>query len=397
MRFLTAGESHGIKLTVIVDQYPGGVAIDPSFFNKELQRRKVGYGRGKRMEIEKDEVVFTSGVRFGETTGAPITMEIANLDHKNWLSIMEPFSPPTKIKSIVTPRPGHADFAGGVKYKREDLRDILERASARETAARVAVGALAKTLLKLFNIEIFSFVYEIGGVGTDLEMTLKKILMKKKDIRKLHSLAEENDLRMPLKDRDSVYRTIDRAKKEGTSLGGVFCVIAKGVPPGLGSHIQYDLRADSYISGLLMSIPAVKAVIIGGGLFSSVLTGKDFHDALFYSRKRGVYRKTNFAGGIEGGITNGEDLVFTCFMKPIPTLLSPFPSVNLKNLKEELSVYERSDITAVPACSIVGEAMLAIGVAKLFLDKFGRDTLSDIRHNFDSYLASISHLWKKSI
>lgn len=396
MRFLTAGESHGPKLTVIVDKFPGGVTIDPSFFNKELLRRKVGYGRGKRMQIENDKVIFTSGIRFGVTTGAPIALEIENLDHKNWKGIMEPFCKETDERSIYNPRPGHADLAGVIKYKRKDIRDILERASARETAARVAVGTLAKTLLKSFGIDIFSFVYEIGGEGLHFENTLQSVLKKKVNVKDLHDLAEENDLRLPKKDRKKVYERIDLAKKEGTSLGGIFCVAAKGVPPGLGSHTQYDLRLDGILSGLLMSVPAVKLVSVGGGYLSSKLSGKEIHDAIYYSKSHGVYRKTNFAGGIEGGITNGEDIILTCFMKPIPTILSPLHSVNLITLKEEKAVYERSDVTAVSACSIVAEAMLAIGIANALMDKFGSDTLSEIKTNYTAYLASISRLWKKS-
>lgn len=397
MRFLTAGESHGAKLTVIVDSFPGGVQLDPSFFNAELKRRKVGYGRGKRMQIEEDNVTFTSGVRFGETTGAPISMEIENLDHKNWKGIMEPFANKNEEKAIYKPRPGHADLPGVIKYHREDVRDILERASARETAARVAVGALAKCFLKNFGIEIYSFVWEIGGVGLNFEKSLKLILHKKIKPLELHNTAEKNDLRMPLEDRKHVYERIDKAKAEGTSLGGVFTVVASNVPPGLGSHIQFDTKLDGQLSMLLMSIPAVKLVSIGGGFFSSKFTGKQFHDAIFYSTKRGVYRKTNYAGGIEGGITNGEDIVLTCFMKPIPTMLTPLPSFNLKTLTSENAVYERSDVTAVPACSVVAEAMLAIGIANVFMDKFGKDSLAEIKQYYNDYQKSISKLWKKSI
>jgi len=397
MRFLTAGESHGPKLTVIVDSIPGGVPLDPSFFNSELKRRKIGYGRGKRMQIEEDKVTFTAGVRFGETTGSPVAMEIENLDHKNWKGIMEAFAQKNKERAIFRPRPGHADLPGIIKYHREDIRDILERASARETASRVAVGALAKSFLKLFGIEIYSFVWEIGGVGVNFEKGLKSILKKKLLPAELHNLAEKNDLRMPIADRKKVYDAIDNAKKEGTSLGGVFTVVATNVPPGLGSHIQYDTRLDGVLSMLLMSIPAVKLVNVGGGIFSSKYSGKDYHDAIYYSSKRGVYRKTNYAGGIEGGITNGEDVVFTCFMKPIPTMLTPLSSFNLKTLTAEEAVYERSDVTAVPACSVVAEAMLAIGIANAFMDKFGKDNITEIKQCFLDYQTSISKLWKKSI
>lgn len=396
MRFLTAGESHGPKLTLIVDRFPGGVKIDPSFVNAELKRRKVGYGRGKRMQIETDKVIFTAGVRFGETTGAPIAMEIENLDNVNWRGIMDIFGEENDKRAIYKPRPGHADLPGIMKYKRKDIRDILERASARETAARVAVGAIAKSFLKCFDISVYSVVWEIGGTGLKFKKELDMILKKKKDFANLHIQAEENDLRMPLNDRTKVYERIDKAKKEGDSLGGIFTVVVRGLPPGIGSHIQYDMRLDGILSSLLMSIPAVKAVFVGGGIFSSEKGGRNFHDAIFYSKRKAVYRKTNYAGGIEGGITNGEDIVFTCFMKPIPTMLTPLPSFDIKNMTEDAAVYERSDVTAVPACSVVAESVLAIGITSAFLEMFSFNSLSSIKANYQNYITSIAHLWKKS-
>lgn len=396
MRYLSAGESHGKKLTVILDGYPGGVVIDPSFVQRELFRRKVGYGRGKRMEIESDSVVFTSGIRFSETTGAPITIEIENRDFENWQDVMSPFAEKVEKRAIYKPRPGHADFPGMLKYERSDIRDILERASARETATRVAVGALSKILLSHFNINIFSVVWQIGGKGLDWEEELKKLLSKKTDIEKIHNISEKNDLRMPLEKREHVYKAIDEAKEKGDSLGGVFTVVAKGVPVGLGSHIQYDLRFDGKIAMAMMSIPAVKSVSIGGGCFCSKLTGKHFHDGI-YVNKKGFYRKTNFAGGIEGGISNGEDIVVTCFMKPIPTLKSPLPSIDLKTGKLADAVYERSDVTAVPACSVVAEAVLAFTIAQSFTEKFGKDSLAEIKRNYSSYKKMLSSLWKKFI
>ncbi|MCX7770479.1 MAG: chorismate synthase [Proteobacteria bacterium] len=396
MRYLSAGESHGQKLTVILDGYPAGVYIDPSFVQKELIRRKVGYGRGLRMQIEDDKVNFTSGIRFSETTGAPITMEIENKDFKNWIDVMSPFAKYSENRAIYRPRPGHADLAGMIKYERKDIRDILERASARETALKVAVGSLSKILLAYFNIKIYSVVWEIGGKGIDWKEGLKKILNKKEDIEKLHNFAEKNDLRMPLRNRKEVYNAIDMAKKNGDSLGGVFSVVVKGVPIGLGSHIQYDKRLDSKLSSNLMSIPAIKAVSIGGGVFSSELSGKNFQDAI-YLDKKGVYRKTNFSGGIEGGISNGEDIIVTCFMKPIPTLLTPLPSLNFKTCKAEDAVYERSDVTAVPACSVVAEAVAAFTIADAFTDKFGKDTITELKRNYTGYKKMLAKLWKKFI
>lgn len=396
MRFLTSGESHGKKLTVILDGYPAGVFIDPLFVQKELIRRKVGYGRGKRMEIESDTIEFTSGIRFSETTGAPISMEINNQDFQNWIEEMSPFAKKSEKKAIYKPRPGHADLSGMIKFERNDIRDILERASARETASRVAVGALSKILLSNFNIRVYSVVWEIGGEGLHFEKELIKLLKKETDIIELHGRAEENDLRIPLDDRERVYKKIDKAKQNGDSLGGVFTVVVKGLPIGLGSHTQYDTRLDSKISFALMSIPAIKAVSIGAGILSSKLTGRNFHDGI-YVNKGGIYRKTNLAGGIEGGISNGEDIIVTCFMKPIPTLLSPLPSIDFKTKRSSKAVYERSDVTAVPACSIVAESMLAFVIADVFTEKFGQDSLSEIKRNYQSYQKMLSKLWKKFI
>lgn len=399
MRFLTAGESHGPKLTVIIDGYPGGVKIDPSFINSELKRRMVGYGRGGRMAIEKDEIIFTSGIRFSETIGSPITMEIINKDFSNWESVMSPFSEINNERKVLKPRPGHADLAGLIKYKREDIRDILERASARETAMRVAVGAICKIFLNIFGINVYSFVWEIGGEGLEVETMLDKLLRKKIDPKKLFEQAEKNDLRIPA-DKSllkKVRKKIDDAKDGGDTLGGVFTVVATGVVPGLGSHCQFDRRIDGILSGFLMSIPAVKAVSLGAGFRANSLKGSEFHDEIFFNKKRGIYRKTNFAGGIEGGITNGEDIVFTVFMKPIPTLERSLRSINIETMKPETATFERSDVTAVPACAVVAEAMIAFGIMNEFLEKFGDDNLSDIKNSFNHYLKSICHIWNRSI
>lgn len=399
MRFLTAGESHGQKLTVIIDGYPGGVKIDPSFINNELKRRMVGYGRGGRMSIESDEVIFTSGIRFSETTGAPITIEILNKDFKNWESIMSPFADYNDDRKVLKPRPGHTDLAGLIKYKRDDIRDILERASARETASRTAVGAMCKIFLKLFGINIYSLVWEVGGVGLNVNEMVSKLLKKEVSAKKLFDKAEKNDLRMPVEKKiiEKVKKKIDSTKEEGDTLGGVFTVVATGLVPGLGSHCQFDRKIDGILSGLLMSIPAVKAVSLGGGLMAGELEGSKFHDEIFFDKKTGVYRKTNFAGGIEGGITNGEDIVFTVFMKPIPTLKKTLQSFNIDTKKIEPASFERSDVTAVSACGVVSEAMIAFGIMKEFLLKFGSDNLVDIKNSFHNYIQSINHLWKKSI
>ncbi len=399
MRFLTAGESHGPKLTAIIDGYPGGVKIDPSFINNELKRRMIGYGRGGRMKIESDKVIISSGVRFSETTGAPITMEIINNDYQNWEALMSPFAEFTEDRMVLKPRPGHTDLAGILKYNREDIRDILERASARETAARVAVGALCKIFLRYFGINIYSFVWQIGGYGMDPQKELEGLLSKKVKAEDLFLTAEKNDLRMPADEKtiNNVKKQIDKFSESGDTLGGIFTVVATNLIPGLGSHIQYDRKLDGKLSALLMSIQAVKAVSLGGGFLFSKKSGSKFQDELFFEKKKGSFRRSNHAGGVEGGISNGEDIVFTCFMKPIPTLRSPLCSFNLKTLKKESAAFERSDVTAVPACAVVAEAMLAFGIMNEFLLKFGSDNMKEIENNFNSYLKSISHIWKRSI
>ena len=380
-RFLTSGESHGISLNVIIDGVPAGFDIDNEYINAQLAKRQVGYGRGGRMKIETDKAIIKSGVRFGKSTGAPIAMEIVNKDFENWKIPMS--SSPVdqndenlaKIaeKEITNVRPGHADFAGAIKYDQQDVRNILERSSARETAARVAVGAVAKCILKQFGIEGFSYVLQIAEVKAD-----ENVVPDEKTI-------ESNDLRLA---DTSVYEqmkaAIDKAREEGDTLGGKVEVIYKKLPIGLGSHVQWDRKLDGQLAQAVMSIQAVKAVEIGMGVDVAKTSGKNTHDEVFFENGK-IVRKTNNAGGLEGGITNGEDLVVKASMKAIPTMKTSLSSINLKS-KEAISAhFERSDTCAVSACGVVADAMVATVLVNAFLEKFGQDNLEQIKRNYSAY------------
>ena len=358
-RFLTSGESHGMCLNAIIEGLPSNLFIDTEFVNSELARRQQGYGRGGRMQIETDKAMIKSGVRFGKTTGAPVCLEIENKDWKNWQIPMsvEPqnLSDPdileaVNAKKITRVRPGHADFAGAIKYNHNDIRNVLERSSARETATRVAVGAVAKCLLKEFGITASSRVLQIGTAF----------------------------------DEDAMKKQIDEAKENGDTLGGKIEISFKNLPAGLGSFVNWDRRLDGRLAQALMSIPAVKAVEIGAGTKAAELNGSNMHDEIFYdSESKKYYRKTNNAGGIEGGMTNGEDIVLTITMKAIPTMKKPLQSVDI-DTKEAISAhFERSDTCAVEACAVVGEAMAAIVLADAFLEKFGGDSIEEIRKNYE--------------
>lgn len=347
-RYLTSGESHGKSLTAIIEGIPAGFDINPDFINNELKRRQQGYGRGGRMKIESDTVEITSGIRFGKTIGSPITLVIQNKDFENWQKIMSSMPQDyTEEKSFTAYRPGHADFAGSVKYKRTDLRDILERSSARKTAIEVAVGAVAKQILETFDIKGYSNILQIGSGKTEEEF----------------------------------HAEIDRAKAEGDTLGGKLEVIYKNVPVGLGSHVQWDRAIDGLLAQAVMSIPAVKSVSIGNH-HAYKMRGSEFHDEMFLENGK-IIRKTNNAGGIEGGITNGENIVITAVMKPIPTLRKPLHTVDSKTMTETEAHFERSDTCAVEACAVVTEARVACVLLKEFLQKFGGDSIDEIRKNFN--------------
>ena len=349
LRFLTAGESHGPCLTAIVEGLPAGLPLDEAKLNQEMARRQEGFGRGGRMKIERDCAEILSGVRFGETLGSPVSLRVVNADWVNWETKMAAFGEPTG-PAVTAPRPGHADLGGCQKYDRADVRDILERASARETAARVAVGALCRQLLEACGIAVASRVVSIGGAT--------------------ETAAQE--------------ALIAGAKAAGDTLGGCFEVTASGLMPGLGSHIQWDRRLDGQIAAAIVSIPAIKGVEFGEGFRSGELPGSQVHDEIFYSETRGYYRNTNRAGGIEGGMTNGEPIVLRAVMKPIPTLTRPLHSVDILSQQPVLANSERSDVCAVAAAACVAEAMLCIALSSALLDKFAGDSLPQL-------LAAIGH------
>jgi len=381
LRYLTAGESHGKGLVVIIDDYPSGVPITIDFLNGELARRQKGFGRGERMAIEKDTIEIISGIRKGKSIGSPISFIIPNKDWCNWKEIMDISPALSKDKDLkkrlLNPRPGHADLTGFLKYRLDDIRDVLERSSARETAARVCTGGFAKIVLKLLGINIFSYVIQIGKINLSKEIELNYNILKE---------IEQSEVRCPdNKTGIKMKGEIVNAKKKGDSLGGKFKVIATGVPAGLGSYSEWDRRIDGRIAGAFMSIPAIKAVEIGDGSNVSGKTGTAFHDEIHYKSCAGFYRKTNRAGGIEGGMTNGEPIVIGAWMKPIPTTAAGLHSVNIGTKKSETSLKERSDICAVPSASVVGEAVLSIEILNFMQEKFGRDNIDEILENYNSY------------
>jgi chorismate synthase len=393
LRFLTAGESHGRALTVIVEGVPAGLSITADELAVDLARRQLGYGRGRRMAIEQDRAEILSGVRRGQTLGSPIALQIQNRDWANWLHTMSVEAEPdeslggARRAAVTRPRPGHADLAGGLKYAREDLRDILERASARETAARVAAGAVARALLRRLGIEITSHVFLIGGAGLadPLAVTFDQArALAADDLVRCVDPAVADEMRL----------TIDRAREAGDTVGGAFEVIAHGVPPGLGSHVQWDRKLDGRLAQALMSIPAIKAVGIGAAASVGHLPGSQVHDEIVLAQGPstgtvpGVSRPTNRAGGLEGGITNGEDVRVTAWMKPISTLMKPLRSIELSTMQEAAAAIERSDVCAVPAAAVVGEAMVALVVGNAVLEKFGGDTMRDVAAALERYAAA---------
>jgi len=374
LRFLDAGESHGKCLMGIVEGLPAGLSLSEEKINLNLKRRQGGYGRGDRMKIEQDQVEILSGLVEGKTIGSPLGLMIKNKDWENW---QEKKYPPLTI-----PRPGHADFAGAIKYGFKNLRKVLERASARQTAMRVAIGSVVSTLLEEFNVDIYSYVLRIGQV-------------KARRITSFNSKIKTEINKSPVYCIDGIAsigmcREIDRAREKGDTLGGVFEVVISGIPIGLGSYVQWDRRLDTQLASAFMSIPGVKAVEIGEGIEASEKKGSDVHDEIFAqgeSEKDSFryYRKTNRAGGIEGGVTNGEKVVIRAYLKPIPTLIDPLCSIDFSTKKEIKAIYQRSDICVVPAASVVGEAVAAWEIAAAFLEKFSGDSLLEIKENYKNY------------
>ncbi|MBI5562590.1 MAG: chorismate synthase [Deltaproteobacteria bacterium] len=403
LRYLTSGESHGKELTAIIEGMPTGLDIAAAQIDRDLARRQAGYGRGGRMRIETDRVEITSGVRWGMTTGSPIALVIKNRDWENWLEAMAVAIPDAveDERQVTRPRPGHADLAGGIKYGHRDLRNVLERSSARETAARVAAGAVAKRLLESFGITVASWVVEIGGV--------RWTRVRRLDAARLFAGAEASQVRCPDEGASArMMRRIDKAKAEGDSVGGVFEVAVTGVPPGLGSHVQWDRKLDARLAAALMSIQAIKGVEVGVGFKAASIPGSKTHDEIFYMAKAGTmtkaahaagpwwprsprfYRKTNNAGGIEGGMSNGEPIMLRAVMKPIPTLYRPLRSVDIGTKEPFKASVERSDACAVPAAAVVAEAAVAFEIAGAFMEKTGGDSLAEIKRNYEGYLAQVA-------
>ena len=401
LRFTTAGESHGKALVAIVEGLPAGLPVSAEWVDRELLRRMQGYGRGARMKIERDRIEWISGIRAGETLGSPVAMLIPNRDWANWEDVMAHEAAEStgelRRRRVTRPRPGHADLAGLLKYDRLDGRDILERASARETTARVAAGALAKRLLDEFAVEIGSHVVSLGGIQvarTELPVPLNPA-SDRSEIRVLDPAAEAE-----------IIHRIDAAKQAGDTLGGEVEVIARGVVVGLGSHVSWDRKLDGRLAGLLMSIPAVKGVEIGLGFEAARRPGSQVHDPIESGEagtrvsgeansdtRGGFRRRTNNAGGLEGGITTGEPVVVKVAMKPISTLMSPLPTIDLASGQPAKAVSERSDITAVPALGVIAEAMMALALADAMLEKFGGDSLGEMRRNYGGYVRALGSRW----
>jgi chorismate synthase len=380
-RFTTAGESHGRALVAIVEDLPAGLSIDIEQINHELWRRQQGYGRGARMKIEQDRAEILSGIRHGQALGSPVALLIENKDWENWQEVMATEVadvPPEKSRRVKRPRPGHADLAGGLKYDARDLRNVLERASARETAARVACGALAKQLLAEFGIEIRSHVVQLGGIPDEpLNLAFDQIA----------AIADDSPLNCAdVETQQKMIELIDQKKSEGDTLGGIFEVVARGVVAGLGSHTSWDLKLDGRLAQAIMSIHAVKAVAIGAGFEASSLPGSEVHDEISYDDKAKQFtRGTNRAGGLEGGVTNGEEIRVRGHLKPISTLRRALRSVDIDTKQEEKAAFERSDITVVPAAGVIGEAMVGLVLAQAMREKFGGDSLAEMKRNFEGY------------
>ena len=382
LRYLTAGESHGRALTAILEGMPAGVTVSESDINQELARRQKGYGRGGRMAIEADKVQISSGIRWGETLGSPITLTVLNKDWEKWEKLLS-VDPKDRddSKRVIKPRPGHADLVGMLKFDRKDAQDILERASARETAARVAVGAVCRKLLESFGIRIFSYVREIGSVRA------KNI---PKDPAEIITKTEASAVRCPDPEAEkAIIALIDKAKGAGDTLGGIFSVLITGCPVGLGSHVHWDRKLEARLCWAMMSIQAMKGVEIGMGFDASRRFGSEVHDEIFHDKKRGFYRGSNNAGGFEGGMTTGEPIVISVAKKPISTLMKPLRSVNVETKEPFTAEVIRSDVIAVPAAGVAAEAIAAFEIALAMRDKFSGDSLREMKDNYERYISHI--------
>jgi chorismate synthase len=377
LRYLTAGESHGKALVGILEGIPANLTVSKEYIGHQLKRRQGGYGRGARMKIEQDQIEVLAGIRNGKSMGSPIACVIWNRDWENWGKHMDPWIlPPERYRPVTVPRPGHADLAGTIKYRQSDIRNVLERASARETAMRVALASIARQMLDHFGIRIFSHVMQIHDVTS-------QIALEENNLVEIAPLIDASPVRCldPTAQREMMAR-IDKAKAEGNSVGGIFEVIATNVPVGLGSYAQWDRKLDGKISQAMASLPAMKAVEIGLGVESGSRWGAECHDEIYYTHTRGYYRKTNRAGGLEAGVTNGQALRVRVTMKPLSTLMRPLDSVNIATKEAVKAHIERSDVCAVPAASVIGEAILALVLSDAFLEKFGGDSIEEIAERY---------------
>ncbi len=391
LRFSTAGESHGEALVALVSGLPAGIPVDQEFVNRELWRRQQGYGRGGRMRIEKDEAHILSGVRHGKTIGSPIAMTLANRDWKNWEQILPVQAGDASLhKAVASPRPGHADLAGALKYDFKDARYVLERASARESAARVACGALAKLMLRELGVQVASHVIRVGTAQLGREVSFDEVA----------AIAGRDEVMLACADAESeagMKAEVDKALRTGDTVGGVFEVIVHGLPPGIGTHVNWDERLDGLLAQALMSLQAVKAVELGRGVTAAESAGSAVHDAIAYASEgesseesfTRFRRERNNAGGVEGGMSNGEDVVVRGYLKPISTLRRPLGSVSFETREATKASYERSDVCVVPAAGVAGEAMVALTIARLVLEKFGGDSLNEVKRNFHGYCEQI--------
>ncbi len=385
LRFSTAGESHGESLVAVVSGMPAGVTIEQAFINRELQRRQKGYGRGGRMRIERDTAHILSGVRHGKTIGSPVAMLLANNDWKNWTEILPvEVGDPGKHKAVASPRPGHADLAGSLKYDFPDARYVLERASARESAARVAAGAVAKLLLRALGVEVASHVIRVGKAELRRPAAWEEIAALQSKEEVLLNCVDE-------KSEQAMKAEVDAVLHTGDTIGGVFEVVVHGLPPGIGTHANWDERMDGLLAQAVMSLQAVKAVELGRGVTAAESLGSAVHDAIGYEGEgfTKFSREQNNAGGLEGGISNGEDLVVRGYLKPISTLRRPLGSVSFATREPVKAAYERSDVCVVPAAGVAAEAMVALTVARLVVEKFGGDSLREMQRNFNGYCEQI--------
>ena len=381
MNYLTAGESHGPQLTGIIEGIPSGLHLDVGAINDQLKKRQGGYGRGNRQKIEHDEVTITGGVRHGITLGSPIALVVNNRDHAHWSQIMDPISaetPENTLRKVERPRPGHADLVGGMKYRHEDLRNVLERSSARETAIRVAIGAVCKQLLQQLGINIVGYVEQIGQISTDENPEL--------NVAKIEAEISQNDLRIIDQSKVSpIHDLIDQTKRDGDTLGGIIRVVATNVPAGLGSYISWDTKLDGKLAAAVMGVNAMKGVEIGDGFKAATSFGSQVMDEIDWNQDQGFFRNTDHLGGFEGGMTNGMPIIVKAAMKPIPTLYKPLQSVDIQTKEVKKANVERSDTTAIVPASIVIESVVAIELAKALTDKFDGDNLQRLQEQLDQY------------